>query len=644
MAGERTIKVRFDGDSSGLRAAAVSGERAISGLDDGVKTTTTSLGKSGVAAQRTAADFGVLDRSLTAVSASIRATQEEIVKTGNTRLFGDLRKQESEFKKLANLRKVFEDEGPPAAKGFFAAFSGQIGPLFARLPISGPMAAALGAAAVVAAPLIGSALGAAVIGGGGGLGIVGGALVAARDARVKSAYSDLADDIGTELRSAAEPFVPALLDAADKGRAGFARVRDDVRSIFADSSRLISPLIDGAVSGVERIIHGVRDLVSSADGAGPVFREIGNAVSIIGDAVGDVLTDMSDDGDEAAGAIRGLALAVGEGIRGVGAFIEVTTAALRPMVDLALGAANVSEALWGWMPVIGDRIRSGRDNILDMKAAMDGTAGATDTATRAVQAQGTAAYSTAQAVDLLTAAQNRQAGIAMNAAEANLQYRSAVNAAKEATDQKRAVSIGEEQALLGLIRAANAASESMDASGTSTKQATAAFNSHRAQVISSARAMGMSESQAKAYADRLLTIPKAVNTKIVLDSQQAISGARNIQREIGKIKGKTVTINIRQTGEYGEEGLGAQHGPGRRAWGGPVFSGRQYLVGENGPEILTMGAGGSGFVTPNGAAAPGGFNGTLVVELDGQPFYAYSVRTANQAVDDYAHKQKAGKR
>lgn len=45
-----------------------------------------------------------------------------------------------------------------------------------------------------------------------------------------------------------------------------------------------------------------------------------------------------------------------------------------------------------------------------------------------------------------------------------------------------------------------------------------------------------------------------------------------------------------------------QYGPttvdGARAAGGPVLSGNRYLVGERGPEILTMGSG-SGFITPN---------------------------------------------
>lgn len=51
----------------------------------------------------------------------------------------------------------------------------------------------------------------------------------------------------------------------------------------------------------------------------------------------------------------------------------------------------------------------------------------------------------------------------------------------------------------------------------------------------------------------------------------------------------------------GAIGLGGLPG---RASGGPVSSGKSYLVGEKGPEVVTMG--GSGFVTPNHALGGGG--------------------------------------
>lgn len=52
---------------------------------------------------------------------------------------------------------------------------------------------------------------------------------------------------------------------------------------------------------------------------------------------------------------------------------------------------------------------------------------------------------------------------------------------------------------------------------------------------------------------------------------------------------------------------------GARAAGGPVGAGRSYLVGEKGPEILTMGSGG-GNITPNHAL--GGGDQTIVLHAD----------------------------
>jgi hypothetical protein len=49
----------------------------------------------------------------------------------------------------------------------------------------------------------------------------------------------------------------------------------------------------------------------------------------------------------------------------------------------------------------------------------------------------------------------------------------------------------------------------------------------------------------------------------------------------------------------------------RRAAGGPVTSGATYLVGERGPELLTMGSG-SGHITPNHQ-----LGGSQAIYLDG---------------------------
>ena len=62
-------------------------------------------------------------------------------------------------------------------------------------------------------------------------------------------------------------------------------------------------------------------------------------------------------------------------------------------------------------------------------------------------------------------------------------------------------------------------------------------------------------------------------------------------------------------------GIGSGFG-GARATGGPVSGGKTYLVGERGPELLTMG--GSGHVTPNNQLG-GQTNVTIINRTDAQP-------------------------
>lgn len=125
---------------------------------------------------------------------------------------------------------------------------------------------------------------------------------------------------------------------------------------------------------------------------------------------------------------------------------------------------------------------------------------------------------------------------------------------------------------------------------------------------------------------RVLELPDHRMVTIVLDDQ-ATPGLIGIREEIRSIQGKTVTIFVNEQGAKG--GMASA---GRLAMGGPAKAGRTYLVGEQGPELLTMT--GDGFVTPNDkltsalgnsavfnkdAAVPGG--DTIVnVYIDGQEF------------------------
>lgn len=109
----------------------------------------------------------------------------------------------------------------------------------------------------------------------------------------------------------------------------------------------------------------------------------------------------------------------------------------------------------------------------------------------------------------------------------------------------------------------------------------------------------------------------------------------DVNNMLGGIKDKTVSVTMAQR----TEGSSMPGRPQARARGGPVVAGSTYLVGEEGPELLTPGA--SGAVTPLGKSsptlveAPGGGSGapTLVTlrtdtRIDGSDLSVPELRRA----------------
>ncbi|MCM4080407.1 hypothetical protein [Paractinoplanes hotanensis] len=93
------------------------------------------------------------------------------------------------------------------------------------------------------------------------------------------------------------------------------------------------------------------------------------------------------------------------------------------------------------------------------------------------------------------------------------------------------------------------------------------------------------------------------------------SVAASVARTLRAIKDERVYISVGSNVGQVVAGINRQIAGviGKRASGGPVSAGRSYLVGERGPEVVTMG--GNGHVTPNRELG-GGFSGDLYVQVD----------------------------
>ncbi|WP_433369075.1 hypothetical protein ACQPZX_42775 [Actinoplanes sp. CA-142083] len=198
-----------------------------------------------------------------------------------------------------------------------------LGPDLAKAGSAG--GAQLGAAVgIAAAPFIGATLSAAIIGGAGIGGLVGGAYLAARDPRVKSAGSELGKNLLGELERDAAPFVDPLLRNIEKVEIRFGQMSTRIESIFGNSSGFMDPLVDGVLDGVDGILRGVDALVAKA---GPVISAFGRLFGKVGDATGTAFEIIAGGSDEAADAVDDLAAIMQTLIVSTGVAVRVLTEA-----------------------------------------------------------------------------------------------------------------------------------------------------------------------------------------------------------------------------------------------------------------------------------------------------------------------------
>ena len=113
------------------------------------------------------------------------------------------------------------------------------------------------------------------------------------------------------------------------------------------------------------------------------------------------------------------------------------------------------------------------------------------------------------------------------------------------------------------------------------------------------------EEAAKALKEKFMQIGQSVEDGIVSNLADAVEGTKTLAQAavsvLNDLKRKLIEVAIQQavSGIGGKIGgfLGKVFGGGKAA-GGPVAANKSFVVGEKGPEILTMGSS-RGFITPN---------------------------------------------
>lgn len=620
------------------------GEETVSKMADRAGGGLDRFGKSLDATEKDAQD---LDQQIADVEGSLKQLGVAFARTSDAAdridISRAIRKQQAELRKLTKAKDWLPDFskfGDEAASGFGASFVARIGPILTSVPVSGP-GAAVGAALVAAiGPTLAAGLAGAVVGGAAGLGIVGGVVIATRDPRVQAAGQDLGAFILGDLEKRASSFTPAVLDGIDDIRAGWVKMGPDLTRVFS-SSRLVQPLVAGLVSGGQRLVGGIADAVDAAD---PVVASFAGLLDGVGDAAGQAFSTLADDADEGASAIDDLTTATRNFIGATAGILHgaATVKGWADQVDIAIdkgrhwtedwmSSGGVLEGFGIQLDLTADGFRAGTAEAEAYRAATEGTATAADFATLAAAgmtnaqiaaadasgtfrakteevngalgANGESYRNTTQSIEafntrLAEAFELQNQGITANlsAEQANLRLEEAIDKATAAGKANNdGISVNTEkgranrEALLGIAGAAATAAEKIHATTGSTELASQATERGRAKFLEAANAMGVEKGEAERLAAQLFGIP-SVNPKVKVTTTQTPIDLKTLAGRIAAIKSKKVVItvhnNIVTTRSEGRN-VGIGDGVGGRASGGPVKAGTPYVVGEEGPELIT---------------------------------------------------------
>jgi hypothetical protein len=348
-------------------------------------------------------------------------------------------------------------------------------------------------------------------------------------------------------------------------------MQKDVDRLFANTGKLLPHLVSGATLMLSRVTQGIADL---SEGAQPVVETLSRGMAEIGDAVGDVFTDLKDNGVDAAIALK-LALGAVEGtIRIVG------------------GAVNALTESFGFLARIGAFGKEAQQEYVRLTANAKIAAEANKHSAEALGGVRSAGSAAAGAISALVKEmgdlneENRTLyGATTSTAEAIR------NATKAAKDNGRTLSLNTKagldnrRALEGIATAAAAQLEAYIAVNGEGAGSTRIANQNRAAFIRVATSMTGSAAKARALANELLGIPNVSPKVTVRGVSAARAAARTISATLNAIRDETVNINYQVNGTN-SSALRAAFRKNANAAGGPMQPREPYLVGEHGPEIV----------------------------------------------------------
>lgn len=571
-------------DLDKLGRAAEEADKKTTGLGDSSEKTTQKTDKLGHSVEDTRGKISKLDDEAANLEKEIGTLAKSFADAGDAGERLDIskaiRRTQTELRSVNKNKSILEDllpsedevkkETQKATKAvksdFLESFKG-IGEM------GGP---AMFAGIAVAAPEIGAIISGAIIGGAGLGGVVGGFLVAAQDPRIKAAAKSMKDDIGNELKDAAQPFLPVTMNALKQVDGAVKNI--NFKGIFADAAKYSGPVINGITTLITELGTGIESLVHNA---GPAVDEIGKGIGQIGVALGNGLTELSHNGKAGADALSDLFNII---TTGIGVTFEIVDGLTKIYeAGKKIGDSGVVEALKQINNIAGpldlvnafkslnDQLGPTTGRIKNVGSASDVAANSTDSLARAQSASERAAMGQRDALSAVSKELKAQTDPAFAVLDATDQVRDAQKEAAAAvkkygsnSEEARAATRKLAEAAIGLQGDVGALGGSFNGSLTPSMRATL-------------KAAGLTKSQ-------------IANVEAELKRAKKAADAYD-----GTYQAKIVTTYVTQSYKVGGADYNREANRGafsKRAAGGPVVRGVPYLVGENGPEVVVPDASG----------------------------------------------------
>lgn len=309
-------------------------EGATESTKDEFYDTELEVDKLGKTSKSTADRVSKLSREIEDTEGKLRGLHEEFADTNDEAARLDLskaiRKTQNDLRRLEKSKGVLAALLPSPAE--VAQESAKVGKAVGSSVAESTTSALEGLAkittpalvgiGIAAAPLLGATISAAIIGGAGGAGVIGGVTLAAKDPRVKAAATVLGSSLLNRLEIRANSFVDPVLGAIKQIQDGFDASADDMGRLFQAASKFVQPLTASVVSFLGNVTHGVAEL---AENAGPVIEVISKGIDGLGQAIERVFEDLSDNGVDAAVALDSVFKTLEVTILAVGGAINLLT-------------------------------------------------------------------------------------------------------------------------------------------------------------------------------------------------------------------------------------------------------------------------------------------------------------------------------